>query len=87
MEVTIRHRPFYAFLSTAFLATSPAVAQQTLPAVDGPSGKLMFIHGGANGNNWTGLEGAVTLPLGHRFGLQLDRAPGGLDTSSEKSAF
>jgi hypothetical protein len=69
------------------LATSPAVAQQALPAVDGPSGKLMFIHGGIGGDKWTGLEGAVTVPLGHRFGLQLDGAAGGLDGSGQKSAF
>ena len=87
MEVTIRHRSFYALVSMALLAAPPAVAQQTLPAVDGPSGKVMFIHGGTGGNNWTGLEGAVTVPLGQRFGLQIDGAAGGLDAALGKSAF
>lgn len=71
----------------ALLAAPPAAAQQALPAVDGPSGKLMFSHGGSGGDKWTGLEGAVTLPLGQRFGLQLDGAAGGLDGVPEKSAF
>ncbi|MBN9471239.1 MAG: hypothetical protein J0J10_20935 [Bosea sp.] len=87
MEVTIRLRPFHALLTMALLVASPAAAQQTLPAVDGLSGKVMFIHGGTGGDNWTGLEGAVTLPLGQRFGLQLDGAAGGLDGSLGKSAF
>jgi len=47
----------------------------------------MVVHGGTGGNNWTGLEGAVTMPLGQRFGLQLDGAAGRLDGSLEKSAF
>lgn len=87
MEVTIRLRPVYALVSLAMLSTPPAAAQQPLPAVDGPSGKVMIIHGGVGGNKWTGLEGAVTLPLGERFGLQLDGAAGRLDGSSENSAF
>ena len=87
MEATIRHQSFCALVAAALLAAAPTAAQQPLPAVDGPSGKLMFIHGGANGDKWTGLEGAVTVPLGHRFGLQLDGAAGGLDGSLGKSAF
>ncbi|HEV2509759.1 hypothetical protein [Bosea sp. (in: a-proteobacteria)] len=87
MEATIRHQSFCALVAAALLAATPTAAQQPLPAVDGPSGKLMFIHGGANGDKWTGLEGAVTVPLGHRFGLQLDGAAGGLDGSLGKSAF
>lgn len=87
MEVTIRPRSFYALMSMVSLAASPAAAQQALPAVDGLNGKVMAIHGGTAGNNWTGLEGAVTMPLGQRFGLQLDGAAGGLDGSPGKSAF
>jgi hypothetical protein len=87
MEATIRHQSFFALASAALLTAFPAVAQQQLPAVDGPSGKLMFVHGGTGGDKWTGLEGALTVPLGHRFGLQLDGAAGGLDGSLGKSAF
>lgn len=87
MEATIRHQSFCTLLFAALLAASPAFAQQPLPAVDGPSGKVMFTHGGTGGDKWTGLEGAVTVPLGHRFGLQLDGAAGGLDGSTGQSAF
>lgn len=86
MEATIRDRSFFTLVCAALLAGSPAAAQQPLPAVDGLSGKMMFIHGGAGGDKWTGLEGAVTVPLGNRFGLQLDGAVGGLDDSLGKSA-
>lgn len=64
MEVTIRQRSFHALLPMALLAAPPAAA---LPAVDGPSGKLMFVHGGSGGDKWTGLEGALTVPLGAAF--------------------
>jgi hypothetical protein len=87
MEVAIRLRPFFAVVSLALLSATPTTAQQPLPAVDGPSGKLMFIHGGMGDNRWTGLEGAVTLPLGQRFGLQLDGAAGKLDGHLGNSSF
>lgn len=87
MEVAIRLRPFFAVVSLAMLSATAAAAQHPLSAVDGPSGKLMVIHGGMGGNRWTGLEGAVTLPLGQRFGLQLDGAAGELDGSLGNSAF
>lgn len=87
MEVAIRLRPFFAVVSLAMLSATPATAQQPVSAVDGPSGKLMVIHGGLGDSRWTGLEGAVTLPLGQRFGLQLDGAAGGLDGVLGNSAF
>ena len=87
MEATIRRQSLCTLVSAALLAASPAFAQQPVPAVDGPSGKLMFIHGGTGGDKWTGLEGAVTVPLGDRFGLQLDGAAGAVDGSPGKSAF
>ena len=83
----MRHQAPFALISMMLLAALPAQAQQTLPAVDGPSGKLSFTRGGANGDDATGLEGAVTLPLGQRFGLQLDGVGGALDGSLGKPAF
>lgn len=82
-------RPAAPFVLVALLllAALPARSQQTLPAVDGLSGKLMFSRGAADGDNWTGLEGAVTLPIGNRFGLQIDAAAGGVDGTLGKSAF
>jgi len=86
----MRAAAFFVLTAALSLAALPADAQEALPAVDGLSGKLMLSGGTGNGkdDSWAGLEGAVTFPLGHRFGMQLDLAGGGLDGPSDgKSAF
>jgi hypothetical protein len=87
MEAAMRPVTLVALIATALPAIVPAKAQETPPAVDGLSGKLSFGRGSADGKTWTGLEGAVTVPLGNRFGLQLDVAGGRLDASPGNPEF
>ncbi len=54
-------------------AAHPEPAAETLPAVDGVNGKLSF--GGVGGDvDGFGASASGTVPLGHRFGFQLDGA-------------
>ncbi|WP_229006453.1 hypothetical protein [Roseibium aggregatum] len=66
-------------LAALCMTIMPANSQQTLPAVDGFSGKVTVNGGSSDGNAVGGAEGAITMSLGHRFGLQLDAGVGGYD--------
>ena len=57
---------------------APERAGQSLPAVDGANSKLSFI-GAVDGSETFGAVGAVTVPLGHQFGLQFDGAAANVD--------
>lgn len=65
------------------LGTAPARSQDSLPAVDGISSKLSIGGATADGDTSTGVEGALTFPLGHRFGMQLDLGAGRMETPYE----
>ena len=47
---------------------------QTLPAVDGFNAKVSGFGGAAKGNGFYGAVGSITMPLGFRYGLQIDGA-------------
>ncbi|MCD0503359.1 hypothetical protein [Bordetella petrii] len=70
-------------VAAASLGTAPAKSQESLPAVDGLSGKLGASGSTADGNTSVGVEGAITFPLGHRFGMQLDLGAGRIETSQD----
>lgn len=71
----------FTILTTAVLVcAAPARSQDELPAVDGLSGKLRLSGATVDGDNSTGVEGAITFPLTHRFGMQLDLGAGRLET-------
>lgn len=71
----------FTLLTTAVLVcAAPAKSQDALPAVDGLSGKLRLSGATADGDNSAGVEGAITFPLAHRFGMQLDLGAGRLET-------
>src|SRR5947208_3988874 len=55
----------------------PALAD--LPAVDGFNAKWEALAGGARGNRLYGSRAALSIPLGQRFGFQLDGGGGALD--------
>lgn len=73
-----------AILAAAMsLNAAPALSQDSLPAVDGISSKLSFGGATADGDTATGVEGAITFPLGHRFGMQLDLGAGSMEMPYE----
>jgi len=51
-----------------------------LPAVDGFNANVAGFGGAAAGQALSGGVGAVTLPLGFRYGLQIDAAVAGADS-------
>ncbi len=51
-----------------------------LPAVDGVNGKVAALGGVANSRAFYGGAGSITIPLGLRFGLQVDAVVAGLDS-------
>lgn len=73
----------FVFTGGATLASEPTVesepSNQSRPAVDGVNGKLSF--GGSGGDlEGFGVSASVSMPLGHRFGFQLDGAFAEVDT-------
>ncbi len=56
---------------------------QTLPAVDGLNGKVSGFGGAADGNGLYGGAGSVTVPLGYRYGLQVDGLIAGFDSDRQ----
>ena len=52
---------------------------QTLPAVDGVNAKLA-VGSVIDGADVSYIEGSVTIPLGHRFGLQIDGVAADFDS-------
>lgn len=54
---------------------------QSLPAVDGLNAKASAFGGAAKDRAVFGGEGSVTVPLGFRYGFQLDGLAAGLDSS------
>ncbi len=58
---------------------APAPREQSLPAVDGINGKLVF-GGAVDGTDTYAVGGAIAIPLGHAFGLQIDAGAGELDS-------
>lgn len=75
-----------AVLATANLAPAVAIAADlpaaypetsvpslaSLPAVDGFNGKLEAFGGGYQDGALGGISGAISIPLGYRFGAQID---------------
>ena len=65
----------WALVTTAASASEPTGGEspvtQVQPAVDGINAKLSFV-GAVDGTETYGAVGAITFPLGHQFGLQLD---------------
>jgi hypothetical protein len=53
---------------------------QSLPAVDGLNAKADAFGGEANGRAFFGGTGSVTVPLGFRYGLQIDGLVAGFDS-------
>jgi hypothetical protein len=51
------------------------------PAVDGPNGKIEGFGGSFSDKTIYGVKGAFSVPLGDRFGLQIDGAAGTFDDS------
>ena len=68
------------------LGAAPARSQDSLPAVDGLSGKLRLSGATADGDTSAGVEGAIAFPLAHRFGMQLDLGAGRMETSHDGRA-
>ncbi len=54
-----------------------------LPAVDGLNAKVSSFGGATDGQALYGGVGSVTLPLGFRYGLQIDAFVGGLDSRAQ----
>lgn len=50
-----------------------------LPAVSGINGKLSLEGGALDSDGFGAISGSVSLPIGHRYGLQLDAMAGVLD--------
>ena len=74
----------FALLTAAVsLGAAPARSQDSLPAVDGLSGKLRLSGATDDGNTSAGVEGAITFPLAHRFGMQLDLGAGRMEVPDE----
>lgn len=71
-------------LSSAALAADLYVAGEpvyptVLPAVSGLNGKISLEGGALDEEGFAALKGSVSLPLGQRFGLQIDGSVGILD--------
>ncbi|MGD9502670.1 MAG: hypothetical protein AB7V40_09330 [Methyloceanibacter sp.] len=52
----------------------------SLPAVDGLNAKISGFGGAAKDQGVYGAAGSVTMPLGHRYGLQIDGLGAGFDS-------
>ncbi|MEX0345943.1 MAG: hypothetical protein AB3N20_13540 [Rhizobiaceae bacterium] len=57
----------------------PDQTAETKPAVDGINSKLIF-GGAVDGKDSYAIGGAVTIPLGHAFGIQIDAGAGEFDS-------
>src|SRR5262245_40342939 len=60
-----------------------APAFPVLPAVDGLNAKAAGFGGGADGRALYGSEGSISVPLGFRYGFQLDGLVSGYDNPSQ----
>lgn len=71
-------------LSHSALADGHEVAHEKEPAVSGLNGKISAFGGGVGSDviddsGLAGITGAISLPIGHRYGLQIDGMAGTLD--------
>jgi hypothetical protein len=93
LDNTVLWRLRWRLLSTTSLVlalASPAWADDlqmpdhsaTKPAVSAVNGKLAIFGGDLSDGHEVGVSGALTLPLGHRFGMQLDGMFGSADDES-----
>lgn len=74
-----------AILTGAVLALGLAgPGQAAEPAVAAPNAKLQLSGGKSGGNSVSALSGSASLPLGDRFGAQLDGLAGSVDGNSTK---
>lgn len=76
------HTRLCAAVFLAVVAWSSSQAQETAPAVDGVNVKLSASTG-LTDSNITGLAGALSLPLGSSFGLQIDGVYSEFDSNSK----
>ncbi|WP_306257913.1 hypothetical protein [Pararhizobium sp. IMCC21322] len=68
-----------AAFSADLYVTGEPVLPTVLPAVSGLNGKISLKGGALDEEGFGALQGSVSLPLGQRFGLQLDGSVGILD--------
>jgi hypothetical protein len=61
------------------IASTPPVLTAPAPAVDGVNWKLGIFGGSLGSNGIYALQGAVSIPLGQSFGLQIDGLAGSYD--------
>lgn len=61
-----------AVAADSFPKTKDSQPVESLPAVDGLNAKVSGFGGAANGNGFYGGAGSVSMPLGFRYGLQID---------------
>jgi hypothetical protein len=68
--------------SAADIAAKAPQYEMFAPAVDGPNGKVENFGGSFADKTIYGAKGAFSVPLGSRFGLQVDGAVGRFDDST-----
>jgi hypothetical protein len=73
-----------ALLCPAALAGEP-YSTGALPAVDGLNAKVSAFGGAAGGQGLYGGEGSISVPLGYRYGLQIDGLLAGFDRDTDGS--
>ena len=66
-----------AFIGMGSVATAQAQSNNSYRAVSGVNGELGLIGGSLNGNTAFMTEGALTFPIGDRYGGRLDATLGG----------
>ena len=64
--------------NSSFAADTRIAKANSLRAVDDINYKIEAYGGSLNGDGTGGVAGAVTIPLGHRFGVQIDAMAGSL---------
>lgn len=86
MKRLIRSPGYLVVVGTLLCAPAEAAEPRvsgSLPAVDGVNGKVAGFGGVADGRALYGGMGAVSVPLGHRYGLQIDGVVAGYDSRSQ----
>ncbi len=72
-----------AVAGDSFPKTQDSQPAQPLPAVDGLNGTVSGFGGAANGNGLYGGAGSVAIPLGFRYGLQIDGVVADANTDTQ----
>lgn len=67
-----------SFAADLYVEGEPAIPT-VLPAVSGVNGKISVEGGLFDEEGFGALSGSISLPLGHRFGVQIDGSVGTLD--------